>query len=107
MISAIDTAVVYVATKLTEGDYSVLLWIQDNWRTSGGDIFWNVVTNGVFWVFAFLAVWLILRNRKQGRQVVLYAGTSLVLALAVKSIFVCKFPLGIQNTMLPPYFAAG
>ena len=25
----------------------------------------------------------------------------------VKSIFVCKFPLGIQNTMLPPYFAAG
>ena len=86
MISAIDTAVVYVATKLMEGDYSVLLWIQDNWRTSGGDIFWNVVTNGVFWVFAFLAVWLILRNRKQGRQVVLYAGTSLVLALAGKEI---------------------
>lgn len=86
MISAIDTAVVYVATKLTEGDYSVLLWIQDNWRTSGGNIFWNVVTNGVFWVFAFLAVWLILRNRKQGRQVVLYAGTSLVLALAGKEI---------------------
>lgn len=86
MISAIDTAVVYVATKLTEGDYSVLLWIQDNWRTSGGDIFWNVVTDGVFWVFAFLAVWLILRNRKQGRQVVLYAGTSLVLALAGKEI---------------------
>ena len=26
---------------------------------------------------------------------------------SVKSIFVCKFPLGIQNTMLPPYFAAG
>ena len=25
----------------------------------------------------------------------------------VKSIFVCKIPLGIQNTMLPPYFAAG
>ena len=27
--------------------------------------------------------------------------------LRVKSIFVCKIPLGIQNTMLPPYFAAG
>ena len=27
--------------------------------------------------------------------------------IKVKSIFVCKFPLGIQNTMLPPYFAAG
>lgn len=76
----------YFATELTEGDYSVLLWIQENLRTPGGDIFWNVVTNGVFWVFAFLAAWLILRNRKQGRQAALYAGTVLLLALAGKEI---------------------
>ena len=76
----------YFATELTEGDYSVLLWIQENLRTPGGDIFWNVVTNGVFWVFAFLAAWLILRNRKQGRQAALYAGTALLLALAGKEI---------------------
>ncbi|MEE3380382.1 MAG: phosphatase PAP2 family protein [Succiniclasticum sp.] len=111
MISTMDAAVAYLATELTEWDYSVLLWIQQHLRTSGGDFFWNTLTGGAFWVFACLAVWLVLRYQKQGRTAVLYACSALLPVLAgtriLKHLILRPRPYETFYDLIPVVHAGG